>query len=212
MKHDIDDGWKQEAPYLASLQKENPFSVPEKYFNELPELINGGLYADKLREVIPMSGFTVPEAYFSELQNRISIETEIISKLQNFPKNEGHQTPDLYFEKLQSRILAKTTEVALPVKHEPKIIRLWHNDLIKYASVACFILVTAFGLFLNQQREIGISEIANEQMLYDMNEQDIIDHIQGDNTAVKNSDTTNENLETYILNNFSQSELSPVNN
>ncbi|MBB6500534.1 hypothetical protein [Pedobacter cryoconitis] len=212
MKHDIDDGWKQEAPYLASLQKENPFSVPEEYFNKLPEMINGARYADKLREAIPMSGFTVPEEYFSELHNRISLETEIISRLQNFPKEEGHQAPDLYFEKLQARILAKTTEALIPVKHEPKIIRLWHNDLIKYASVACFILVTAFGLFLNQQREIGITEIANEQMLYDMNEQDIIDHIQGDNTAVKNSDTTNENLENYILNNFSQSELSPVNN
>ncbi|QNK62094.1 hypothetical protein H7F33_16295 [Pedobacter sp. PAMC26386] len=211
MKHDVEDNeWKQEAPYLASLKKENPFSVPDQYFDTLPGLIHDTIYVHELKKAIPMSGFIVPDQYFDILQGSILAETSA-DKLQNLPKSEGFLTPDLYFQKLQSSILAKTTKAELPVKHEPKLIRLWHNDLIKYASVACFILVTAFGLYLNQQNfntETRAADLANEQMLYDMNEQDIIDHIEGNNVDIQKDNTASADLETYILNNYSQSDLS----
>jgi hypothetical protein len=211
MKHDIEDNeWKTEALYLASFKKENPFSVPEQYFDTLPEQIDNVIYVNKLREDIAMTGFIVPDQYFDILQGCILAETSGDS-LQNLPEPGGFHTPDLYFQKLQASILAKTTEAAAPVKHQPKLIRLWHNDLIKYASAACFILVTAFGLYLNQQNfntENKAADIANEQMLYDLNEQDIIDHIEGNNTDIQTDDTAKADLETYILNNYSQSDLS----
>ncbi|MGY0040454.1 hypothetical protein [Pedobacter sp. NJ-S-72] len=148
-----------------------------------------------------------------------------MTDLQNLPKSEGFHTPDLYFQKLQASILAKTTGADLlvhdspakvtesdsSVKQQPKLIRLWHNDLIKYASAACFILVTAFGLYLNQQNfntENKTADMVSEQMLYDMNEQDIIDHVAGNNVDVQNDNTAKADLETYILNNYSQSDLS----
>jgi len=213
MKHDIEDNeWKAEAPYLASLQKKNPFSVPEQYFNALPEMIHNAVYVDDLRETVPVSGFIVPEQYFDILQGCILAENEE-NILQHLPKSEGFHIPDLYFQKLQAGILEKTTgtEADSPVKQQPKLIRLWHNDLIKYASAACFILVTAFGLYLNQQNfntENKAADIANEQMLYDLNEQDIIDHIDGNNADIQNDNTAKADLETYILNNYSQSDLS----
>lgn len=230
MKHDIEDNeWKQEAPYLASLEKENPFSVPQEYLKTLPELIHGAIYADELKEAIPMSGFIVPDQYFNILQDSIFAQATG-NGLQALPKADGFHTPDLYFQKLQANILAKTvasdpsaktivnTSLA---KREPELFRLWHNDLVKYASAACFILVTAFGLYLNQQNfntESKSSDLVSEQVLYDMNEQDIIDHIEGnnadvskgDNANVSNDNTTNADLETYILNNYSQSDLSSV--
>ncbi|MBB5647794.1 hypothetical protein [Pedobacter cryoconitis] len=238
MKHDIENNeWKQEAPYLASLEKENPFSVPQEYLDTLPELIHGAIYADKLKETIPMSGFIVPDQYFNILQDTIFAEATG-NGLQALPKADGFHTPDLYFQKLQANILAKTVasdfsakaieqdqpvRVAeagpsaktivnnIPARPEPKLIRLWHNDLVKYASAACFILVTAFGLYLNQQNfntESRSSDLASEQVIYDMNEQDIIDHIEGNNVDVSNDNTANADLETYILNNYSQSDLS----
>lgn len=238
MKHDIENNeWKQEAPYLASLEKENPFSVPQEYLDNLPELIHGAIYADKLKETIPMSGFIVPDQYFNILQDSIFAEATG-NGLQALPKADGFHTPDLYFQKLQANILAKTVasdfsakaieqnqpvQLAeagplaktivnnVPAKREPKLIRLWHNDLIKYASAACFILVTAFGLYLNQQNfntESRSSDLVSEQVIYDMNEQDIIDHIEGNNVDVSNDNTANADLETYILNNYSQSDLS----
>jgi hypothetical protein len=225
MKHDVEDHeWKLEAPYLASLKKENPFSVPEQYFDTLPELIHNVVYVNELKEAIPVSGFIVPDQYFEVLQSCILAENQE-EGLQNLPRSEGFHTPNLYFQKLQASILAKTTGTDLlaidypaqltepdsAVKHQPKLIRLWHNDLIKYASAACFILVTAFGLYLNQQNfntENKATDMASEQMLYDINEQDIIDHIEGNNVDVQNDNTAKADLETYILNNYSQSDLS----
>ena len=260
MKHDIEDNeWKQEAPYLASLEKGNPFSVPQEYLNTLPDLIHGAIYADELKEAIPMSGFIVPDQYFNVLKDSIFAEATG-NGLQELPKADGFHTPDLYFQKLQANILAKTVALAAttkaieqnqlsgfaetglyaktirnnapaknstPAKNEPKFIRLWHNDLVKYASAACFILVTAFGLYLNQQNfnaESKNADLATEQVLYDINEQDIIDHIEGNNVdvsndhsavsnknaAISNDNTANADLETYILNNYSQSDLSSV--
>jgi hypothetical protein len=45
-------------------------------------------------------------------------------------------------------------------------------------------------------------------MLYDIDEQDIIDHVEGDITDEQKNNATNAELETYILNHYSQSELS----
>lgn len=238
MKHDIEDNeWKQEAPYLASLEKENPFGVPQEYLNTLPELIHGAIYVYELKEATPMSGFIVPDQYFNILQDSIFAEATG-NGLQNLPKAEGFHIPDLYFQKLQANILAKTVSSDFSTKaieqdqhvqlveadffaktivnttsekHEPKLIRLWHNDLVKYASAACFILVTAFGLYLNQQNyttESRNADLVSEQTIYDLNEQDIIDHIEGNNVDVSNDNTANADLETYILNNYSQSDLS----
>ena len=222
MKHDVEnDEWKTEAPNLASLPSENPFGVPENYFNSLSDTINTTVYAEKLKDAIPASGFTVPEQYFSTLKARIVIETGL-GILQHLPEKDGNSIPDGYFQHLQSKILARTTaeteEVkpeVMPVQEKSKIIRLWHSDLLKYASAACFILVTAFGLYLNQQKftqETNVSDIANEQMLYDIDEQDIIEHIERNAPVVQQKTPTHQELETYILNNYSQNDLSSAIN
>lgn len=219
MKTDVENNeWKAEAPYLASLQKENPFRVPEQYFNSLPDLINSSVYYEDLRDAIPASGFSVPAQYFSEAQLRITkaimnsmegeeSDTDEVVTFQ-LPKSDGYAVPDLYFEKLQSRILEKTIAQDSPAKKSSKIVRLWRSGLLKYASAACFVLVSTFGLYVNHQREVLNTEVASEQMLYDIDEQDIIDNIQGNNIDAQKSNTTNTDMETYILNNYSQSDLS----
>jgi len=222
MKTDLENNeWKAEAPYLASLHKENPFCVPENYFKFLPDTISNTIYTEKLREAVPVSGFAVPEQYFSSARARI-IAATAENVLQNLPEVTGYTAPDLYFQKLQSRILAQTTGLKeteaiqeLPVKSVSKIIRLWNSDVLKYASAACFILVTAFGLYLNQQsftKQASVADFANEQLLYDLDEQDIIDHIETNAPETSKNMEINEELETYILNNYSQSDLSSAIN
>jgi len=238
MKTDEENNeWKAEAPYLASLQKVNPFIVPENYFDTLPDVISNSVYFDELKQTVPASGFTVPDNYFVSLQDRIQFattdDTVSISEplLDKFPVNAGYSTPEQYFQKLQLRILAQTVELEQPVaiipslnnaitpnlekeikpKAESKIVRLWHSGLLKYASAACFIVVAAFGIYLNQQnfsQESTSVEIANEQMLYDIDEQDIIDHVEGNVIDEPKTKMTNAELETYILNNYSQNDLS----
>jgi len=219
MKTDVENNeWKAEAPYLASLQKENPFNVPEQYFNLLPDSINNSVYYEQLKEAVPIPGFSVPNQYFSSLEQRIAasikdsdndghLEDDITYSL---PKANGYTTPDLYFEKLHAKILEKTIAHDPPaVKQSSKIVRLWHSGLLKYASAACFVLVSTFGLYINySHQEATRADIASEQMLYDIDEQDIIDNIQGNNTDVQQNDITKTDLETYILNNYSQNDLS----
>lgn len=216
MKTDVENNeWKAEAPYMAGLQKENPFLVPEQYFNLLPDLINSSVYYETLKDTVSSSGFSVPDQYFSTAQERIFKATAGFTEAEedimfNLPKADGYTTPDLYFEKLQARILDKTTAESTAAKSTTKIVSLWRSGLLKYASAACFVLVTTFGLYTNHQNMLKeSSDAANEQMLYDINEQDIIDNIQG-TPAIEdhNSNTTNTDLETYILNNFSQNDLS----
>lgn len=215
MTTDVENNeWKAEAPYLAGLPKVNPFAIPEQYFNSLSSSISSTVYTDRLKEQIKETGFTVPENYFGELRELISLQTNSTHILNTVPKQNGYSTPDSYFQKLQANILAKTVEEAKPVVQQTRMVKLWHSDLLKYASAACFILVTAFGLYLNQQsftEESKKTELANEQMLYDIDEQDIIDHVQG-NDAEERIPVLNvasqAELETYILNNYSQNDLS----
>lgn len=229
MKTDEENNeWKAEAPYLASLPVENPFLVPEHYFDTLPDAITNSVYLNELKQVTPAAGYTVPDQYFSSLKNRILAQTseeesnadEHLSideesgaeeALKRFPVSAGFSTPDQYFQKLQAKILAQTVEEAAPAR-ESKIVRLWHSGLLKYASAACFVLVAAFGFYLNEQTIKPVAataaEIANEQMLYDIDEQDIIDHVEGNVAEEPKTNATNAELETYILNNYSQSDLS----
>lgn len=228
MKADIENNeWKEEAPYLAGLKKENPFSVPENYFDALSETIVNSVYVAELKEGIPVPGFTVPDQYFSLLHDRILAETDLLNSL---PSSEGFSVPDQYFQKLQSKILdrvavEKQTPTAIEeeiavVKAAPagksKIVRLWHSGLLKYASAACFVLATTFGLYLNQQHQVtrnaAANDIANEQMLYDISEQDVIDHVQGTTADAKTDSKADAELENYILNNFSQNDLSSAIN
>ena len=215
MTTDVENNeWKAEAPYLAGLPKVNPFDIPEQYFNSLSSSISITVYTERLKEQIKETGFTVPENYFGELRELISLQTNSTHILNVVPKQNGYSTPDSYFQKLQANILAKTVEEVKPAVQQTRMIKLWHSDLLKYASAACFILVTAFGLYLNQQsftEESKKTELANEQMLYDIDEQDIIDHVQG-NDAEEQIPVLNvasqAELETYILNNYSQNDLS----
>jgi hypothetical protein len=189
--------WKKEAPYLASLPRTMPYGVPENYFNELSKNINQTVFLTSF-SAKENQGFNVPENYFEILTSQI--ETNIALQKINL-KDDGFSIPSNYFENLQAKIVAKTN--AKPTK----IIRLWASDFNKYAAAACVILISAFTLFLNQQAEINTkndAELANEQMLYGIDESVIIEHIQ-EKSTVSNTDT---DLENYILNNFSTRDIS----
>lgn len=212
MKTDLENNaWKAEAPYLASLPVVNPFRVPEGYFGNLPDQLKTSLYAEKLKAQFPETGFTVPEDYFTSLEWCIQAETSAAA-LPVFGDQPGFSTPEGYFQGLQSRIMEQTVLLEQPAP-APKAVRLWHTDLVRYAAAACFILMSAFGLYLNQQHDrqlAAAAELANEQMLYDIDEQDIIDHVEGitgDKQTLASAD-----LESYLLNNYSQSDLSTVLN
>jgi len=199
--------WKEEAPTLAALTVQHAFSVPEGYFEHLPLQITNAIYLDKLKAKAVESGFTTPTNYFDNLNQQINSEV-LTERLKTIaPVKEYVPVSADYFEKLQANILSKTVEVKRPTK----VVRLWHSAMLKYASAACFVIVSATGLYFYDQQaqhtRLAYSDMPTEQMLYDIDEQVIIDHIEANDLQQAKPAATDVALENYILNNYTQSDI-----
>ncbi|WAC40777.1 hypothetical protein [Pedobacter sp. SL55] len=191
--------WENEAPQLAKLKKSNPFTVPSNYFEGLEERINQSVFISALQKNED-AGFVVPANYFETLENQI---TSRISLEQLKTKTQGFSVPEGYFEKLQQNIVTKTTETK-------KTLKLWHQPLFKYAVAACLVIASTAGWFANehyQNNQLRKTELAKEQMLYDIDESVIMEYMQ-EAQNVKTASFTESEMENYILDNFSTNDLS----
>lgn len=195
--------WEKEAPYLASLPRATPYRVPDTYFNELPSHINQAVFLGGLMQK-ENQGFIIPQNYFEDLTGQI--ENRIAEdRIHELIKEDGFKVPSNYFDKLKADILNQTSQK----KAQPKVMKLWRTDMMKYASAACFILIAASGLYINQLnnlKQARKAEIANEQVLYDIDESVIIEHLQESQTA--NNSASDTEMENYILDNFSSNDIS----
>jgi hypothetical protein len=190
--------WENEAPNLAKLDKSNPFKVPSNYFDELEERVHAAIFIEELAKQ-KSSGFKVPASYFDNLTFDINRQVNI--NKYNSTKQQGFVTPDGYFENLQQKIAEKTGA--------KKSIKLWHQPLFKYAVAASLVLVSTTGWFANktyQEKQTRKVELVSEQMLYNIDEEVILEYLREDYSA-KNIPTSHE-MESYILDNFSTADLS----
>lgn len=204
--------WMNEAPALAALEKRNPFSVPDGYFENCENGVFSAIFLDGLKQKTSNNDFEVPQLYFEDLAERI--QTQIT--LSEIPvAGKAFTVPDNYFNTLQSRI---TDRVAtLEPKKEAKVIPLWRRNMVKYVSAACFLLMASFGIYFYQNNSTSASlqlpaaeAVANEQLLYDIDESTIIDHLETQNTTssnIKTNSASDTEMENYILSNFSSSDL-----
>lgn len=150
------------------------------------------------------TGFTVPQNYFEDLSANIK-SSIFADQLKAVSPNEGFGIPQGYFDQLQANIIQQTVD-----KPEPKILRLWHSNLLKYASAACFLIVAGAGIYFNQGQvasPVSAADLATEQMLFDIDEDVIIEHIEAHYTEPTPSTKSDAALESYILSNYSQNEL-----
>lgn len=208
--------WKKVAPLLTGLPVHHP-SIPEDYFDDLSIRVANGIFLEKLKDQVPGTDFTVPAHYFSSLQQQINLKVSLIQS-DTLSSSSGYEVPEGFFEAQRTAILHKTgseeihktssKEVQAP---RSKVIRLWHSGLLKYASAACFVILSATGIYFYPQNSneytISGTDMATDQMLYDIDEQVIIDHIQANNSQGMKPTTPDVTLENYILNNYSQSDL-----
>ncbi len=195
--------WESEAPTLAALPRITPYRVPDNYFNDLTSQLNTVAYLNGLTQK-DGNGFVVPSNYFEELNAQINSRIAV-EQFKSIASNEGFKTPSNYFEKLQSSILEQTVNA----KPENKVVRLWHRDFVKYAAAACFILVVASGLYVNEQNKVTqfqSTELASEAMLYDIDESVIIQHLTESQTATNTA--SQAEMESYILEHYSSTDLS----
>ena len=59
--------WLNDYMSLKQVNPNNPFTVPDGYFDELERQIVSYIKLDELKTGSPSGGFTVPENYFDEL-------------------------------------------------------------------------------------------------------------------------------------------------
>lgn len=208
--------WKKDAPTLAAMVKRNPFTVPNNYFESAEEVTLSTSFLSGLKQKLSDNkGFDVPQNYFEDLTERI--ETNI--RLSELPLQENtFVVPDGYFDTLQSRITAKIA--AAEPKKSAKIVPLWRSNIVKYASAACFVVMASVGAYFYQNNSPAVpvaqtasADLPTDQLLYDIDESVIIEHLEAQNTATsKNISASDTEMENYILSNFSSSELTQALN
>jgi len=202
--------WKTDAPVLASLSATNPFVVPEGYFEGLGNEISGAIALEGLKSKVDESGFTTPKGYFEELNEKINSGI-YAEKLKAAVSEDGFTTPANYFEQMQANILTKTITEPTEVKSRHRILRLWQSKVVKYASAACFVIVAGLGtLYLNDQSseaKLLTADTMTEQLLYDIDEDVIIQYIETNGTKEPETSNLDAAMENYILNNYSQEEI-----
>ncbi|MBC7615985.1 MAG: hypothetical protein H7202_07960 [Pedobacter sp.] len=160
--------------------------------------------APTLASLPRINSYRVPDNYFNDLTAQINAAVFLDGLYQK--EGTGFTTPSSYFNKLQANILDQTVNI----KPAIKVIRFWHRDLMKYAAAACFILLAASGLYVNEQskvKEALSSELASEAMLYDIDESVIIEHLKESQTAT-NTSASQAEIESYILDHYSSNDLS----
>ena len=165
--------WLNDFEPLKKVNPNNPFTVPDGYFNELNERIVSVIRLDDLKQNAQQD-FTVPENYFNELSgqimSRINIEQalnqptgfttpdnyfeQLTAQIESRVKVEeaiaGVETsmtvPEGYFERLNKNILNKTVNQDI-VKRKTIIRKLYSSPAFKYATAACFIAIIGAGVF-----------------------------------------------------------------
>ena len=160
-------------------------------------------------EKLDKTGFTTPDHYFDDLSERINARIGM-ERLKAAVLEDGFSVPPQYFEQLNSRILSRIAPDDV-VQPKAKIVRLFHSTFLKYASAACFVLVASFALYINQiqpsAKKVEVSNPSNEQMLFDIDEESIIEHMETNEQVQTTTSATDTEIEDYILNNYSQNEI-----
>lgn len=129
----------------SQFSKENPFSVPADYFNELALDVEATIAASQL---VSENKFDVPANYFDELPKEI--EAGIIAS--SFPKENPFEVPTDYFDHLpsviQDRISTQTKKV--------KVLSLdWFTRTQVLAVAASVVIVCLVGInYWNKSNEL----------------------------------------------------------
>lgn len=152
------------------------------------------------------TGFSVPENYFSELTQKIEAATAV-ERLKSLTQTDGFDVPTDYFEQLELRLTAQTNDVG----QTAKIKKLWSTGLVRYTAAACFALIAGLAWYINEPStpiaNVHYADIASDQVLFDIDEDVIIEHIEASALQENQISKHDAALESYILTNYSSSEI-----
>ena len=173
--------WLNDYMSLKQVNPNNPFTVPEGYFDSLNERVLANVKMEELKNGMPDAGFTVPENYFEELSGniiaRVTIEEALDKEATGFvapdgyfdnlqqqiqsrifveevltAQTEGFTVPENYFDNLTANILDKTTKEEKVPSHGV-VRKLFATAAFKYATAACLVIAIGGTIFLSQNTD-----------------------------------------------------------
>lgn len=191
---------ENEKPILNQFHKRNAFTTPGGYFDSLEENIMQSVFLENLKEN-DNHGFNIPHHYFEDFNQQITSETNLRNLLKN--KSEGFSVPQDYFNQLRRTILDRSTE-----NGKIKSFFNW-KPYYKYVAAACITLFLTGTIIINNyyKNYQSNSQTTNiEQSLYNIDEATIIEYIN-ENQNQNSQKLNKEELEDYILNNFTTNDI-----
>lgn len=197
---DILNELRELSPTLSALDKVNVYSVPEGYFESLPDLLLSISKAEELSFSIPVSKANVqgvPAGYFDTLadsilakirsdQKNASDELRELSPMLYSIQNENvFEVPKGYFAGLADEVLEKVRPA--------KVIQMKKHSFsfMKYAVAAVFTGAMAFGVlkFAGNNNGKGIDQatagVNIDEELKKIPDADIVNYLQSTGTDVK---------------------------
>lgn len=191
---DSDKEWQKDAPVLASIGRDNPFTVPAGYFESLTEQVKAQTFIESKRFNV-QDEFSIPENYFIGLTQRIQSRIAIENKL-NQKSEQGFSVPDEYFVNLNNRIQSRIGKKK----------SYWFS----YAAAACITMIIGSVIYFNSSyytisrelSDVSDQEIINYLQIHTTvsDNQYIIDHLNTEELQQVNNDISAQELELYINN------------
>lgn len=165
--NEMDENWQKVAPTLAAIEKTNPFSVPDGYFDQMQQQLQSRIGIAQFDNEEPY--FNVPDNYFETLESKI---TSVINleHLKEISDNQAFSIPENYFDTLEEKIKAKIGSEVLKTS-QPKVRRLF-SSWKTYAAAASITAIISFGIYFNSKNNNLEAQIAK------LPADDIVEYLQ----------------------------------
>jgi hypothetical protein len=155
--NDMDERWDKRFPLLRAVGKENPFNVPDGYFDDMRQQVTSRIIIESITSSDSEGNLTVPDGYFDTLEDQIMSSIRV-GKLKDLTEDGGFTVPEGYFNSLNDSIKQKAGLVEKP--EDPKV-RTLVPSWLKYAAAACMMISATAGLYLFQK-----SDSIDKQLAY----------------------------------------------
>lgn len=217
--NEIEVELKQFFPALHSVNRNNVFTVPEGYFENISEMVLAEIRTEQNKLVWGRKQtFQIPENYFETTVNNVlmkvraqqtSPEGEVAEELSSIApllneikRRNVYSVPEGYFDRINYTASVQTSAKVVPLR--PK--RNWKQYLI----AACVLFVIASGTYLYTDLKTPyVSTNFNiEKSLQNVNDQDIISYLQDDRDAGTEVNSSNQDFDFQsLIKNVSDQEI-----
>ena len=196
-----DKDWLNEAPTLAKISRENPFTVPSAYFESLNKNLNTLAKLESVR-FENEDEYNLPENYFNHLAERIE-DRVAMGTIQNLAPAEGFKVPDAYFTGLTERINSRIIEKKAPSKLKNRF-----PSWVRYSAAASVVFVIGILFYFNSSSYVfnkQLSKVPDQDIINYLqfhstvnDNQYLIEHITEDGLQQVSADVSVEDIEQYI--------------